>query len=470
MPVKKFKFFIIFVSVFIISTMFLCAPSVYATPPLEDYEGRNLGNFIVGAHSDVVLEKAEIKIKAPDLPDDRISAETYSSNAVSDYTFYNPTSSDRTAVVCFGYDDAPDYTYYFEDYRHVYFDGAQADFQKRYTPVVKNENDAVSFAVALSDEYLPEWDITPDTKLYVQTYKITSSDAVQGKEIFACFSAERYNKMVFGVSASVNNRRMNIKVENNRFTLITSEKQFDDIYDFYFSRSAENTEPVQVEYELQSMREISYSDYINSHMPFEDEDVSEDIYACYTAKIENSEYRIFSEEEFFKDKYRTWNKTEFVIPAGGRTVMTVKEPFFPGIDEMPSPDVYAVGIDIPYATKAENFEMKIEVETSYYVIGNKDFVKTQNGYEHTVMGAQPESVYFALCTSENPSKDGSGGWIVLLILLLPLLLLGVVIAIVLFLICAAVVFVCIGAAVAAVVLIVYGIVRLIMFIVKKARK
>lgn len=150
--------------------------------------------------------------------------------------------------------------------------------------------------------------------------------------------------------------------------------------------------------------------------------------------------------------------------------MTVKEPFFPGIDEMPSPDVYAVGIDIPYATKAENFEVKIEVETSYYVIGNKDFEKTQNGYEHTFMGAQPESVYFALCTSENPSKDGSGGWIVLLILLLPLLLLGVVIAIVLFLICAAVVFVCIGAAVAAVVLIVYGIVRLIMFIVKKARK
>lgn len=469
---KKFKLSLIFVSVLIISTMIFCVPDVYAMEALNDYKGRTAGYFIAGSGG-AVLESADININVPELPEASTHSSAYESEVVADYVFYNPLSVDRTAVVCFDYYDVPEYVSYYDDYRNVYFDGAEATFEKRYSPPVKNREDAVSFASALGSAYQPQGDIPSDTAVYVHTYEIRYADVGEDEELYACFTAERRSQCIFGVSATVNERRMNIKVENGRFTLITLGTQFGDAYPFYFTRTVGGSELVQTDYELVNVRERTFESYINSHiddMEIKDDEVRQDLYACYCAKIENAEYRIFSESEFFAKDYRTWNKTETVIPAQGRITMRVQEPFFPWILEVPSPDVYPVQVAVPYAVLSEGFKMDISVKTPYYIVGKHEFLKTSDGYSLTANILGKEYLSFSMCESSDPDYEpGSAFWPFIVFVLLPTLLAIIVIAVITLILGAAGIIACFAVAAFAVLLVVFAIVKLVKFIAKKAK-
>lgn len=490
MPVKKFKFLIIFVSVFIISTLILCAPSTYAmSAPDTFHDGFVSGDFAFVGGEGLVAESLDVSYSfSQNLKVfDENNASSYKGRVESEYVLFN--GSDKDVSVSFYVRDADVPPYFYgapSEFAQVYLNGKELKGKMRFTLEYFNDSEKNNYISAINDDASGVGGILPDTDVYVQRFRVTVTDP----DIISC------EAVMLGYDGSLPILSYNLfltKTEDDREVVYfaTSDYGVFEVVsigaplgeEVYWAIADEATDVLSSEYidgnvELVATEKTDYYSFIVENTDASGQLLT-DCADCFSAIVAEEEgFKAYNLKWFFsKDAIIQWEETEITVPAGERVTLKVSEPFFPSISEQNRYCKYIAEYAIADFVRAEDFSFQLEIKTPYLAEVNTALIKNDIGYCYEEVGFSEDTFGFTLTSElsggsydDDGSDCGGGGWIVLLILLLPLLLLGVVIAIVLFLICAAVVFVCIGAAVAAVVLIVYGIVRLIMFIVKKARK
>ena len=412
---KKSKVLIIFVSVLIICVFFACAPVAFATPAYVREDGRDALSLAASSLGNVVLESVEVVINADVFPEASHSSEEYTNVVTAEYTFDNLSDGDAYLGVLFS-NSVPEYISYYDDYRKVGFDGAEAETEKRTTPVVRSDEDRKLFALALTSSYDPDADISPDAKVYVYRYRVTKGFPVE-KNVQAVVTAEPYGVPIFADDAQVEGKYMEIDIKDRCFDLTTVGEPLGEDFGIVFSSSGDNyIDGVICEREL--VRETTVREWVFSQTGGTEPD--KDIYACTVAKVARAEYPVFVMSEIFSDRTSKYDFVEVSVPKGGTTVMRVEEPFFPWIDEGYTPTIYPSTVCVPVAEKAQDFSMTVEVKTPYYIKSGASYVSTADGYILKYTSSANDGISFILCGKESYSKGRTNLW--------PLVAIGILIA------------------------------------------
>lgn len=428
---NKYKFFIIFVSVFIISTLLLFAPSVYATSESDTlHKGFVSGDFVLVGGDGLVAESLNVSYSfTQELKVfDENNASSYTGSVESEYVLYNNSDKDVSALFYVKNSNVPQYFYGTPSYTQVYLDTKELQYNTRATLTYSDDKEKNNYISAINGAVSGDGFVHPDTEVYVQRFRVTVADP----DITKCYVAlmnyngtlpilsynlylintKDYGEVVYFDTVDYGILEVaSIGVPlGDEISWIIADKTSDAYSQNFIDGkvelvSTENTDYYSFVAQKTDLSGALLSDYAN----------------CISAYISaNNGLKAFNESLFFsKDKILIWKETVITVPAGERVTLKISEPFFPSISQQYIYNNYVADYSIVGFQRSEDFYFKLEIDTPYLLEGNTSLIKNDIGYYYENIGFSAQTFTFTLTNelsagSNDDDESYCGGWGILI--------------------------------------------------------
>ena len=436
------------------------APSHAMTPlPPSLINGSATSGAQLPIESAAIIENQKITYNIDSLPHihGEASNDGYTASVQTEYTLFNPTDSDLTIRIALPIGKVPSYYYGVDDSyelsKHsIAVNGEKIELELRHAyNDYSHYGEVPDFGAILSDEYYSDEYCSPDMTVTKYTFKqsgVTKEGAFVGFDIndskmkgsclylgeYANAWDQRDGDRRVNVRAGENGCTYELYVFGNDLTHLPEWKVYKDV-------GVEDGEEIGGKIEYVSKETTSFMEFVSQYYD-ESLGINElDWFNMAATEIASTIKRnvsyttLYGLNTSFASNWVGGYIYEITIAPGERVINTINLPIYPDVETGYEPYTYQYNYLLFHAN-AEMFtgQINVKVNTPYYMLEGKNFVKSENGYSLSFNAKETTgeysavihgSIYFTLCESENPDeveRSNSTGWLIILILfvLLPI--------------------------------------------------
>lgn len=407
---------------------FLTPCTVFANSAPKWWSGADsYGVVITDTECPVVVESELLTFDIPDFPKRNYSNNedylAYKASVTARYSFYNPADYTVTAKLEFPFGTEPEYRSGDDVSKYdITVNDTAIPKTVRHTLMRKGGGfDLAEDMPRISDGYKEDRFFTPKLPVTKYVYEIADYDedyerAYVAVDIPASFDRKVLFKGTSDYEPMLDSYRLSRRASysDETLTLYVFGQQFDTPpkWKFYKDRNCKNSEVINGKVNLLSADEMTFMEFVMSEYPEDSYIFESDWYNAMVDELilsgTGSYNCIIRDSSVFnlKSYLLRWYEYEITLAPGERIVNTVTAPIYPDIDDNYNPTVYEYTYLLSPAQAWADFgSLDIVINTPFYLIGNKDFEKTETGYRLSLDGLPDGELEFSLCSSKRTVKD-----------------------------------------------------------------
>ena len=432
----------------IVSVVTLSILPVSANSAQTEWEGKDsMGAAVIGGDCPVEVANEVLTFDVPSFPDYTVykleDLESYSAKVTAEYTFHNPTDLTVTAKLAFPFGAMPWYFsgYYDENSQFIEYtdtdkygitvNGETVERNIRYTVEYAYDDFDIQKSVKyISDEYVSDGLFQPDATVTRYRYSVQDVQSLdnynrpcavldwngEGDGTYVCFyGAVRHNEK----DGSSKSCMSNVSPGKSLVVYVIGEPLAQPLdFKFYNDFYSNNRKEISGDVTLIDTATMRFEDFVLEDYVEEETEISKtDWYnAVVSQYIESFDNGVFY-SGFGRDlnsldysyEIMRWYEYEITLAPGESIVNTVTAPLYPDVSTRYSPPIYTYNYLLsPASTWASFGELRININTPYYIQGGSDFLgeleRTDSGYRMSLDGLPDGEMTFTLCESENPER------------------------------------------------------------------
>ena len=430
----KVKHIVAFILCAVLS--FLIPRTAFANSAQKWWSGADsYGTIITDTECPVIVENELLTFDIPDFPKHSYSNTedflAYKASVTAQYTFYNPANYTITAKLEFPFGSFPDYGGRTDDVNKydITINGSAIPKTVRYTLLKKNYSfDPAEDMSNIIDGYIEDKFYYPDLPVTKYVYEIIDYDKKYNNANVALdYSDEAgYNSKILFKEMSDYKPKLGLYrlrtglLYNKTLTVYVFGRQPDAPPEWSFYSDSQCDYRINGSTELVSADKMTFMEFVMSEYPEDSYILESDWYNAAVSELKFSGVAsyssIISKPRIFnlKNFLLRWYEYEITLAPGERIVNTVTAPIYPDINESSRPSIYNYTYLLsPAKTWTEFGSLEIVINTPFYLIDNKEFKKTDTGYQLSLNGLPDGELEFSLSPSKKPVSDNLGFWIVL---------------------------------------------------------
>ena len=433
-------------------------PSSAMTPlPPTLLNGAAYSGAQMPSESGVIIENQSVTFDLGDFPDidDTDGTKEYSGSVTTEYTLFNPTDKEITLKIAYPVADMPTYLYSIDaksdaSLHSITVNGEKIDAELRHCLDYNiYDSNSINFSSIISDEYISNEFCSPEMTVTKYTFK---QSGIKQSGAYIGFDVKKYGELTgsciyLGEYANAwdvkdGYVRFNFRAGENgsTFDMYVFGKDIGSLpkWKIYKDFGVEDGEEIEGKIEFVSKETTTFSEYVSGYY---DESLGINELDWFNMAVTEIGTTIKNDQVYtplsgLKNGFKSYRVKGYIynitIESGARVTNTLTGPIYPHIETRYDPYTYNYEYNLFYQN-AEMFtgQINVKVNTPYYMLEGKNFVKSENGYSLTLNAKEKidensdviqGGINFTLSESENPKEVKKNNTGLLLILIFFVLL------------------------------------------------